>query len=96
MPNYDLEKLDDYRWRVPKQGGMQVPARLYATEEMLEDILSDDAPQQAVNVAHMPGIVEASMACWGASSERMSSSISSVAYRRAGTCMRPCFGTRQR
>ena len=69
MPNYDLEKLDDYRWRVPKQGGMQVPARLYATEEMLEDILSDDAPQQAVNVAHMPGIVEASMAMpdihWG-------------------------------
>lgn len=69
MPDYDLEKLDDYRWQIPKSGGMRVPARLYATEQMLEDILSDDAPQQAANVAHMPGIVTASMAMpdihWG-------------------------------
>ena len=69
MPDYDLEKLDDYRWQIPKSGSMQVPARLYATEAMLEDILSDDAPQQAVNVAHMPGIVGASLAMpdihWG-------------------------------
>ena len=69
MPGYDLEKLDDYCWQIPKTGGMRVPARLYATEAMLEDILSDDAPQQAANVAHMPGIVEASMAMpdihWG-------------------------------
>lgn len=69
MPDYDLEKLDDYRWQIPKSGGMRVPARLYATEPMLEDILSDDAPQQAANVAHMPGIVTASLAMpdihWG-------------------------------
>ena len=69
MPDYDLEKLDDYRWQIPKTGGMRVPARLYATEAMLEDILSDDAPQQAANVAHMPGIVTASLAMpdihWG-------------------------------
>jgi tRNA-splicing ligase RtcB len=36
---------------------------------MLDDILSDDAPQQAANVAHMPGIVGASLAMpdihWG-------------------------------
>jgi tRNA-splicing ligase RtcB len=69
MPDYDLEQLDDYRWQIPKRDGMRVPARLYATERMLEDILSDDAPQQAANVAHMPGIVEASLAMpdihWG-------------------------------
>jgi len=69
MPEYTVEKLDDYRWQIPKTGGMRVPARLYATEKMLDDILSDDAPQQAANVAHMPGIVEASMAMpdihWG-------------------------------
>ncbi len=69
MPNYTLEKLDDYRWQLPKRGGMRVPARLYASEPMLEDILSDDAPQQAINVAHMPGIVGASLAMpdihWG-------------------------------
>jgi tRNA-splicing ligase RtcB len=69
MPDYDLQKIDDYRWQIPKSGGMRVPARLYATERMLEDILSDDAPQQAINVAHMPGIVGASLAMpdihWG-------------------------------
>jgi len=69
MPDYTLEKLDDFRWQIPKTKGMHVPARLYATEGMLDDILSDDAPQQAANVAHMPGIVEASMAMpdihWG-------------------------------
>jgi len=69
MPDYDLEKLDDYRWEIPRSGHMRVPARLYATERMLEDILSDNAPQQAANVAHMPGIVGASLAMpdihWG-------------------------------
>ena len=69
MPSYTFEKLDDYRWRIPKQGGMRVPARLYASESMLDDIRSDDAPQQAINVAHMPGIVDASLAMpdihWG-------------------------------
>ncbi len=43
-------------------GAMRVPARIYATEAMLESIFSDDAPQQVVNVAQLPGIVGASMA----------------------------------
>ena len=37
MPDYEIEKLDDYRWQIPRSGHMRVPARLYATEEMLED-----------------------------------------------------------
>ena len=69
MPDYDVQKVTDYRWEIPKTGGMRVPARLYASEPMLADILSDNAPQQAANVAHLPGIVGASMAMpdihWG-------------------------------
>ena len=69
MPDYELNKISDYLWELPRQNGMRVPAHLYASEPMLEDILSDNAPQQAANVAHMPGIVEASMAMpdihWG-------------------------------
>jgi tRNA-splicing ligase RtcB len=69
MPQYTFDKIDDYRWRLPKRGGMRVPAILYATESMLEEITDDDAPQQAINVAHMPGIVKASLAMpdihWG-------------------------------
>ena len=41
-------------------GGMLVPARIYATEEMIPQILRDKAPQQVANVAHLPGIVHAS------------------------------------
>ncbi|NBC86043.1 MAG: RNA-splicing ligase RtcB [Bacteroidetes bacterium] len=69
MPDYEIEKIDDYRWKLPKKDGMRVPAILYASEDMLPDILSDDAPQQAKNVAHLPGIVKASLAMpdihWG-------------------------------
>jgi len=72
MPDYNLERLDDYRWQIPVTDGMRVPARLYASEAILDDIRDgggDDALQQAVNVAHMPGIVGASLAMpdlhWG-------------------------------
>ena len=67
--DYDIRKLTDYLWELPKTGGMRVPARIYATEEMLAQIVGDKAPQQAANVAHLPGIVTASLAMpdihWG-------------------------------
>ena len=67
--DYDIRKLTDYLWELPKTGGMRVPARIYATEEMIAQIVSDKAPQQAANVAHLPGIVTASLAMpdihWG-------------------------------
>ena len=67
--DYDIRKLTDYLWELPKTGGMRVPARIYATEEMIAQIVRDKAPQQAANVAHLPGIVTASLAMpdihWG-------------------------------
>jgi tRNA-splicing ligase RtcB (3'-phosphate/5'-hydroxy nucleic acid ligase) len=67
--DYDIRKLADYLWELPKSGGMRVPARIYATEEMIAQIVNDKAPQQAANVAHLPGIVTASLAMpdihWG-------------------------------
>ena len=66
---YEVQKLADYLWELPQTGGMRVPARIYATEKMLPEILSGNAPQQAANVAHLPGIVKASLAMpdihWG-------------------------------
>jgi tRNA-splicing ligase RtcB len=48
---------------------MRVPARIYATEKMLPQILADNAAQQAANVACLPGIMKASLAMpdihWG-------------------------------
>ena len=59
--DYDIRKLTDYLWELPKSGGMRVPARIYATEEMIAQIVGDKAPQQAANIAHLPGIVTASL-----------------------------------
>ena len=65
----EIEQIAPYLWEIPKSGGMRVPARIYATERMMEDIREDKAPQQVVNVAHLPGIVKASLAMpdihWG-------------------------------
>ena len=69
MADYSIRKITDYLWELPKEGKMRVPARIYATENMLPAILSDNAPQQAANVAHLPGIVKYSLAMpdihWG-------------------------------
>lgn len=66
-----LEKIDDYRWRIPKsyKPGMRVPGVIYADEKLLKDIRQDRAPEQVANVAFLPGIVKASLAMpdihWG-------------------------------
>ena len=64
-----IEQIAPYLWEIPKRGGMRVPARIYATRSMMADIREDRAPEQAANVAHMPGIVKASLAMpdihWG-------------------------------
>jgi tRNA-splicing ligase RtcB len=69
MSEIKLNKLADYLWEIPRSSNMLVPARIYATEKMLKDILADNAPQQAANVAHLPGIVGYSLAMpdihWG-------------------------------
>ena len=39
--DYDIRKLTDYLWELPKSGGMRVPARIYATEEMIAQIVGD-------------------------------------------------------
>jgi len=66
-----LQKIDDYRWMIPKSyaSGMRVPGVIYADENLLKSIKLDRAPQQVANVAHLPGIVKYSLAMpdihWG-------------------------------
>ena len=66
-----LEKIDDYRWRIPKsyKQGMRVPGLIYADEKLLKDIRQDKALEQVANVAFLPGIINASLAMpdihWG-------------------------------
>ncbi len=64
-----LKKLDDYRWEVPRTGGMKVPGIIYSSERLLKDMGSDESQKQVANVAHLPGIVNYSLAMpdvhWG-------------------------------
>lgn len=64
-----LQKISDCLYEIPKTGKMNVPARIYASENMLSDIFNDAAPEQAVNVACLPGIINYSFAMpdihWG-------------------------------
>ncbi len=62
-------QLDEFRWMLPKQGGMRVPGILFADRPLLDKMLSDRTPDQVRNAAHLPGILEASIAMpdahWG-------------------------------
>jgi tRNA-splicing ligase RtcB len=66
-----LIKIDDYRWKIPVsyKTGMRVPGLIYASKEMLESICEEQALEQVVNVAFLPGIVGYSFAMpdihWG-------------------------------
>jgi tRNA-splicing ligase RtcB (3'-phosphate/5'-hydroxy nucleic acid ligase) len=65
----ELERVDEFRYRIPKSGGMRVPGLIYASSDLVADIGKDRSPEQVVNVAHLPGILGHSIAMpdihWG-------------------------------
>ena len=69
--NGPLEKIDEYRWRIPKsyKTGMRVPGIIYADEALIKQISQEQAMEQVANVAMLPGIVDYSLAMpdihWG-------------------------------
>lgn len=69
--NGRLIRIDDNRWEIPMDymDGMNTNAVIYANDAMISHIREDNAPQQAANVACLPGIVGSSMAMpdihWG-------------------------------
>lgn len=66
---YQLKKIDEIRWEIPRTGGMRVPGLIYSDAATLPDIEKDKSADQVYNVAHLPGIVGFSMAMpdvhWG-------------------------------
>ena len=61
-------RVDATTWRIEPHGAMRVPAIIYADENLIRD-MDDKVYEQAVNVATLPGIVQASYAMpdahWG-------------------------------
>ena len=64
-----LQRIDDYRWRLPRTGGMRVEGLVFANAKMARSLETDQSLQQVANVAHLPGILRASLAMpdihWG-------------------------------
>ncbi len=59
MRRQDLKRLSEYVWEIPAtyRDDMRVPARLYASERLLESALGDESIEQLVNTATLPGLV---------------------------------------
>jgi len=52
----ELKKINEYTWEIPKQEGMRVPARIYTSSRLLENVKRDLTLRQARNVACLRGI----------------------------------------
>lgn len=63
MRKEDFIKINDWLWELPQsfRQDMKVPARVYASEILLEKI-EPKAIEQVINVASLPGIVKYSLA----------------------------------
>ncbi len=63
------QRISDVVWEIERTGGMRVPGRVFADDQLMEAVLADRSIDQVANVAHLPGIVEASFAMpdihWG-------------------------------
>ncbi len=60
----ELVQIDEFLWEIPKgyRPDMRVPARVYASEALLDAILGDKSIEQLVNVATLPGIQKYALA----------------------------------
>jgi len=60
MKKEDINKISDWLWEIPKsfRSDMRVPARIYVSEKMLEEVFRDESIPQLINGTTLPGIVK--------------------------------------
>ncbi len=58
LAKYMPQKISEVEYEIPKSAkeGMRVPVKIYANEQLLQKMLEDRTLEQAVNVAHLPGV----------------------------------------
>jgi tRNA-splicing ligase RtcB len=68
-PALQLVEETPWRWRIDRSDPMRVPGIVFASRDLLPDVVADRSLEQVVNVATLPGIVGASFAMpdvhWG-------------------------------
>ena len=54
----EFEKINDFEWQIPKshRADMNVPVRVFASEELVRQSLGDKSIEQAINVATLRGL----------------------------------------
>ena len=59
-PGFDgpLIRMNDVCWKIPRsyKEGMRVDGLIYASDELIDQVRHDQAPEQVANVATLPGI----------------------------------------
>jgi tRNA-splicing ligase RtcB len=50
-PAVRVERIDDFRWRVPRQGGMRTEGLIFADASLMAELEGNDAVRQVANVA---------------------------------------------
>ncbi len=60
----DFRRVDKFIWELPKETrpDMRVPARIFASAEMLDSAFRDRTVEQLINTATLPGILKYAMA----------------------------------
>ncbi len=54
-----IKKINDNIWEIPKEKGMNVPAFIFASSSLLENMKKDKTMEQIRNVAKMKGVIGA-------------------------------------
>lgn len=60
LTRQDLNRINEYLWEIPKdyRSDMRVPARVYVSEKMLDEVFKDRTLWQLVNTTTLPGIIK--------------------------------------
>jgi tRNA-splicing ligase RtcB len=58
----EIKKISKNIWEIPKEGKMNVPGRIYASDKIMEVVKQDKSLEQVKNVACLPGILKFSIA----------------------------------
>ncbi|MFB0520458.1 MAG: hypothetical protein ACETWD_03395 [Desulfatiglandales bacterium] len=55
--DFEIKKIDDWRYLIPKKGAMRVPGLIFSSSELMPNIRDDQSLLEVLNVATLPGIV---------------------------------------
>jgi len=59
----NVKKINEVTWKIEKEGAMNVPVIIFASEKLFDYIKKDDTLKQAMNMACLPGVVKNIVVC---------------------------------